>query len=209
MDEDTQEYFTAFITFGYRLENVESKELDRNGQIRYFSNSLLGVVESGMLIRCWGTQRDITEQRVMQEKLTESEGRFRALAETLPQMVWVMDAEGNNEYFSKHWTDYSGVVSDPIKAWNFMIHPEDKDRSEKGFIQASASGTPCQFEIRLRNSLGEYRWHYSIAEPVIDSTGAIVKWVGAITDIHDRKLLFESLEHLVAERTKELLQTLV
>jgi light-regulated signal transduction histidine kinase (bacteriophytochrome) len=60
--------------------------------------------------------------------------------------------------------------------------------------------------VRLKNREGEYRWHKTIAEPVKDSSGKVVKWVGSVTDIHDQKTLSEKLAKLVAERTAELEQ---
>jgi PAS domain S-box-containing protein len=56
-------YLEAFIRAGYRLRETESVEKDREGGLKYFSNSLTGVIEKGFVLRAWGTQRDVTEQR--------------------------------------------------------------------------------------------------------------------------------------------------
>ncbi|MEO5930929.1 MAG: PAS domain S-box protein [Candidatus Kapaibacterium sp.] len=61
-------YLRAFIESGYRLANAESAELDRDGNQKYFLNNLVGVVENGRLIRAWGTQRDITDQKLAAEE---------------------------------------------------------------------------------------------------------------------------------------------
>lgn len=75
-DPMNQEYLAAFVEAGYRLSDVMSHEKDAKGNSRYFSNSLVGIVENGKLTRAWGTQRDVTavreaemERRVMQERL--------------------------------------------------------------------------------------------------------------------------------------------
>lgn len=70
-----------FVQNGYRLENVEAVELDRDGRERRFLNSAVGIVENGYLVRAWGVQTDITEQRRLQEELAavqrlESIGRL-------------------------------------------------------------------------------------------------------------------------------------
>jgi PAS domain S-box-containing protein len=57
------EYLRAFVSSGYRLTDVESVERDREGRIKHFSNNLVGVVEGGSVLRAWGTQRDVTEQK--------------------------------------------------------------------------------------------------------------------------------------------------
>jgi len=61
------EYLRAFVGSGYRLNNAESEELDREGNPKRFLNNLTGIVEDGLLVRAWGTQRDVTEQRRAEE----------------------------------------------------------------------------------------------------------------------------------------------
>jgi PAS domain S-box-containing protein len=68
-DPANVEYLLAFIRSGYRLADAESVEADREGRPRHFLNSLAGIVEGGRLARVWGTQRDVTERRVADEKL--------------------------------------------------------------------------------------------------------------------------------------------
>lgn len=63
------EYLTNFIKSDYRLVDAESKEYDRNGEVHYFVNNLVGIVENGKVLRAWGTQRDITKQRTLEEQL--------------------------------------------------------------------------------------------------------------------------------------------
>jgi diguanylate cyclase (GGDEF)-like protein/PAS domain S-box-containing protein len=72
------EYLRSFIQAGYRLSNAESEELDKNGNLKVFSNNLTGITENGMLVRAWGTQRDITEKRV-----TEQQMKHQALHDAL------------------------------------------------------------------------------------------------------------------------------
>ncbi|HEX6100931.1 MAG TPA: PAS domain-containing sensor histidine kinase, partial [Thermoanaerobaculia bacterium] len=64
-DPANLEYLCAFIKSGYRLIGAESHEIDRDGNEKHFVNNLIGVVENGAVVRAWGTQRDITEQRAM------------------------------------------------------------------------------------------------------------------------------------------------
>jgi PAS domain S-box-containing protein len=149
-----------------------------------------------------GTIQDITEQVAAEASLKESENRFRVLAETLPQMVWVNSAEGAPEYMSGKWKEYFG--KDAQEAWSTMIHPDDKENSEEAFAQSLKTGTSMRVEVRLQNREGAYRWHTSVAEPVKDESGKIVKWVGALIDIHDAKTIAERLEQQVAVRTKDL-----
>ncbi|HYP01862.1 MAG TPA: PAS domain S-box protein [Pyrinomonadaceae bacterium] len=63
------DYLRAAVHSGYRLTDVESQELDRDGQTKYFLNNLVGIVEGGALMRVWGTQRDISERKRVEEEL--------------------------------------------------------------------------------------------------------------------------------------------
>jgi PAS domain S-box-containing protein len=61
------EYWRAFVRSGYRLTDAESEEVDREGNPKRFLNNLTGIVEDGILVRAWGTQRDVTERRRAEE----------------------------------------------------------------------------------------------------------------------------------------------
>jgi light-regulated signal transduction histidine kinase (bacteriophytochrome) len=85
-----------------------------------------------------------------------------------------------------------------------MTHPDDWEPIMTVWKKSVEGGKPFKYEVRLKNKAGEYRWHSAVGEPVKDLEGNIVKWIGALSDIHDQKTLSEKLEKLVTERTKEL-----
>lgn len=62
-NKQNNRYLLAFIQSGYRLAEVESQEKDKDNNDKFFLNNLVGSVENGYLIRAWGTQRDITDQK--------------------------------------------------------------------------------------------------------------------------------------------------
>jgi PAS domain S-box-containing protein len=159
--------------------------------------------ENGKITAVVSIGNDVTHSVEARKKIEESESRFRTLAETLPQMIWVTDDKGKIEYYSHQWQLYSGI-NNTDEAWKYMIHPDDEKMSTAAYQKAYADGEPFRYEVRLKNSQGEYRWHYSIAEPVKDEEGKVKKWVGSLSDIHDQKNLTVKLEGLVADRTKEL-----
>lgn len=71
-DPSNIEYLRAFCRSSYKLIDAESHEVDRNGSDKYFLNNLIGVIESNHLQRAWGTQRDITDRKQMEEALRQS-----------------------------------------------------------------------------------------------------------------------------------------
>jgi hypothetical protein len=60
-------YLRSFIRSGYRLEDAESHEIDRYGNAKYFVNNLVGIFERGELVGAWGTQRDITGRKGIED----------------------------------------------------------------------------------------------------------------------------------------------
>lgn len=77
-------FLKKFIESGYRLNNEISHDIDKEGNLLYISNNLVGIHENGKLVRIWGSQFNITEQVIAQKKLENSEKRYRLLFETNP-----------------------------------------------------------------------------------------------------------------------------
>ena len=71
-EERTREFMTIFIKNDYRISSAESKELDRDGNIRYMLNNNIGVIENGFLLRTWGVQTDITDRKRTERELLET-----------------------------------------------------------------------------------------------------------------------------------------
>ena len=121
----------------------------------------------------------------------ESEQQFRLMADSVPQIVWLTDADGRVEFFNKQWTDYTGAPYEPTTAAEVsasFVHPDDGAATMAAFTQARATGTTFQVEHRIRSRAGEYRWFLVRAEPYRDAnSGEIIRWFGASVDIHDRK----------------------
>ncbi len=70
--EGFRTFLRRFIRSGYRLSDAESRELDRHGRVRHFRNNLVASIESGRVVRSWGTQRDVTEQRALEEEARQA-----------------------------------------------------------------------------------------------------------------------------------------
>jgi PAS domain S-box-containing protein len=137
-----------------------------------------------------------------------SDERLRDMAEALPQIVWIIDASGMIEYYSRRWFEYSGASphsSDP-KHWRGFVHPEDLDRLIASWRDAAALGRPWQAEYRLLRVDGCYRWHLGQAVPVTDSDGRIMRWFGSATDIDGQKCVEAELSRTAAERARLLQQ---
>ncbi|MBV9962738.1 MAG: PAS domain S-box protein [Parafilimonas sp.] len=184
-------------TLEMRLKNGATGEyhwfLDK-GVPRYDGNEFIGYI---------GTSLDIDDRKRSEKILQESEARFRTLTEALPQLVLMTDAKGVQQFASKSWIDYAGLIPQG-EIWLHIIHPDDIMRVGESWINNLQIGKTYKVELRLKNKQGEYRWHFGQGEPIRDKDGNIINWIGAFTDIHDRKTFADKLEAEVAQRTFEL-----
>ncbi|WP_264538528.1 PAS domain-containing protein [Flavobacterium sp. N1736] len=147
---------------------------------------------------------DVTEKVLARKKIEESEKRFRSLTESIPQLIWETDENGNSLFASGKWFEYTGIHPNGEAEWRAMIHPADYEENAKIWANSLATGEVYRCDVRVRSKDGNYRWHAVIGEPVFNEENKIIKWVGAFTDIQTEKAFTNELEKQVTARTKEL-----
>ncbi len=147
--------------------------------------------------------RDITERQLAEAALRRSEARFRDLANAMPQIVFVANAEGALEYLNQQAVDSFGVSE--VIQMTHRIHPDDLLQVQQLWQHSMQTGEPYQSEHRIcLQPHGETRWFLSRALPVFGADGRIVKWYGTATDIHAQKETEAELD-----RTTKLLQAVL
>ena len=104
--------------------------------------------------------KDITERVRAERARQESEEAFHALAELVPQLVWMCTPDGLNVYFNQRWVDYSGMSLEESygRGWNTPFHPDDKQPAWQAWNHAVETGDTYNIECRLRRADGIYRW---------------------------------------------------
>jgi PAS domain S-box-containing protein len=163
---------------------------------------------SGAAVRFPGVAIDITRRKTAElelaqtlEALTESEAKFRVLADAMPQMVWSTLPDGFHDYYNARWYEFTGVPlgSTDGEGWNDMFHPEDRERAWAAWRRALETGEPYEIEYRLRHSSGVYRWTLGRATALRGEDGEIVRWFGTCTDIDELKRMEQGKELLSQE----------
>jgi PAS domain S-box-containing protein len=178
--------------------------------------------EAGNIRHIVGVAEDITDRKRFEDELRESELRYAALAEAVPQLVWTAGPDGGIDYFNQRWYAYTETSSDESlnQGWRSLIHPDDHERVERSWKRGVKAGEHLRFEFRLRSADSAYRWFIGRGVPYREERrgatprkhdgengasnggngaalnggkGRIVKWFGTFTDIHDLKMAEEAL----------------
>ncbi len=134
-------------------------------------------------------------------ELAASEERFRVLADAMPQMVWSTRPDGYHDYYNARWYAFTGATAGETagNGWNGQFHPDDQERAWTIWRHSLETGEPYEIEYRLRRFDGEYRWTLGRALPLLDEQGAIRRWFGTCTDIHDQRMMREQQDLLSRE----------
>src|SRR5215467_61938 len=139
--------------------------------------------------------RDVTDRKQAEERLRESEQRWRSLTEALPQLVWSATPDGACDYFSTQWTQHTGVPERDLLGWRWLevLHPDDREPTRRLWADSVAGRSPYDVEYRVRSSDGVYRWFKTRGTPIRDGAGRVVKWFGTCTDISDLRQTEQAL----------------
>ncbi|OUL31640.1 PAS domain S-box protein [Nostoc sp. 106C] len=160
-----------------------------------------GEGESRRTVDFFGTLLDITERKLSEAAVRESEERYRYLAESIPQLVWTADTQGLLIDVNQRWCTYTGLTlaQAQTEGWQAVVHPEDAPSISQNWAMAQQHGTYYQAEGRMRRADGLYRWHLHQAVPLKNEQGQAIKWFGTATDIEDQKQLEQQRIHLLEQ----------
>lgn len=124
-------------------------------------------------------------------QLSESEKRFRTMAEATDIFIAVGDETGNAIYFNKSWTELTGrSMKDLLDfGWADLIHPEDRDRYVNIYLSALAEKKPFTGEFRILTKKGDYRWLLANGPPRFHADGSFAGYISSCIDITERKLI--------------------
>lgn len=147
------------------------------------------------------------EQRRRDAELEElrraAQARYQNLADAIPQCVFTARTDGNIEYVSARWLEYTGLSFESLRGsgWQAAVHPNDLSQFMQRWRRGIESGEPFQGECRLRSAHGVYRWHLCQAVPERDVWKRVSGWLGSFTDVDDSKRHEEErLQLLTRER---------
>jgi PAS domain S-box-containing protein len=114
---------------------------------------------------------------------------FREMTNGLPLIVWVHDADGQQEMVNDTFCEFFAVTREEMKGgrWQLLIHPDDTDAYLSEFLACVQQRRPFHAEVRVRRGDGQWRWLESWARPRWSAAGEFRGMVGSSADITDRK----------------------
>jgi PAS domain S-box-containing protein len=167
----------------YKIKRKDGTEIwaDLNIKFKYTEGKITGAFVIGY---------DVTERKKIENELRENENQFRTLAENMPQLCWMTNADGWIFWYNKRWYDYTGTTPEQMKGWGWksVHHSDHIDRVLDKWTSALKDQKPWEDTFPLRSASGEYGWFLSRAFPIRNDKGEIVRWFGTNTDITGRRI---------------------
>jgi len=145
--------------------------------------------EMGDVVAVSGTTRDITEIKRAEATITESETRFRNMAEGSGILITVASETGDVIYINKAWSVFTGKSIQELLGfgWSDLVHPDDKSHYLSLYKEALKKQVPYTGEYRILRKSGEYRWLLTSGSPRFEPDGSFTGYIGSSIDITERK----------------------
>lgn len=185
---------------------AEYRIVRRDGGVRYIHDTGFPIFDdAGRVRRVAGVAQDLTERRLAQQALADSEYRARTLVEGIPHLVWRGELGGYWTWASPQWSAFTGQPEPDSRGrgWMACLHPDDRDRALSAWEDAE-HGNGFVVDYRIREQGRDYRWFRTISRPVRDEAGEIAEWIGTSTDVDElyrlqkrQGLLLAELQHRV------------
>ena len=194
------------FSFEYRIKR-------RDGEVRRIvgraQTLFIGEGAERHPVRTVGAELDVTDRRLAEAKMRDSEARFRTMADGSPVMIWAMDANGRIEFVNKAVCEFFGATLRSLQStgWDPLLHPDDVLPYSAAYEAAVAERRQFRAQARVRKANGDWRWIESNATPRLGPSGEFLGYVGVSPDI---TVLVEAQEALreADQRKDDFLATL-
>ncbi|NJN66748.1 MAG: PAS domain S-box protein [Chloroflexaceae bacterium] len=183
---------------GYRRER---RYRCKDGRFLWVDTTTTAIRSAqGNLVSVVGILVDITERKHAEDAMQRSEARYRLLAETMSDVVWTMDPEGNFTYVSPSVVALRGYTPEEVlqQALSRALTPESFQLVQARFGAFGHNGSyeirPIELEQPRKD--GTTVWTETVATPILDAEGSLTGWVGVSRDITERRRMEDRVRKL-------------
>jgi PAS domain S-box-containing protein len=197
-DRETVRHEVLQAFAGHTDLNIECR-LVREGAVRWIA--LVGRADyadpsrQAGVLGITGVVQDISARKSIEDSLRQSEEMLRALANTIPQLAWMADADGAMVWFNERWYEYTGTTPEQATGWGWeSVHdPAVLPSVLEHWHESVRTGDPFEMEFPIRGADGKYRWFLTRVNAVRDRRGHVVRWFGTNTDVDQVKRAEQAL----------------
>ncbi len=195
ISEVTREAYIDETRGNKKVSNIEIRGKRKDGSFIdvLYSTRQIRVNNEPMILNIG---HDITETKRVEKSLRESEERFRDLADNIPNLAWMANADGWIFWYNKQWYEYTGTTFEEMQGWGWqkVHHPDYVDPVTEEWSTKILKGEPYDNIFPLKGKNGNYRWFLTRITPIRDEYGNIQRWFGTNTDVTERKNIEEDLK---------------
>lgn len=164
-----------------------------DGSVHWMNVNAQTIFENGQAVRMPGVSIDITERKEAEEALRDSEEAFRSYVTVSSDIVYKMSPDWQT-MINLQGKNFLTSVTNPTASWIDIYIPEhERKKVQQAIDKAVAAKTMFELEHQVVNARGNLSWVYSRAVPRINEQEKIIEWIGAASDITERKQAEEAL----------------
>ena len=176
---------------------IEYRFKAKDGSYRWFLGQARPRRDAdGNIIAWFGTCTDIEDQKRNEATLQQREQEFTTLADSIPQLAWMAEPNGDIYWYNQRWYDYTGSNLEEMRGWGWdkVHHPDYVQQVVDTAQKAWPTGQPWEITFPLRSHEGKYRWFLTRVVPLRDDQGNVLRWFGTNTDVTAMRELQQQLE---------------
>jgi PAS domain S-box-containing protein len=158
--------------------------------------------EDGKVVAVAAMVSDVSEEHRIRQDLRETDGRFRAMADAAPVLLWMSRSDGLCTFFNETWLEFTGrtMKEEWGVGWAENVHFEDLEACMDTYVAAFNQRAVFEMEYRLRRKDGEYRWILDRGTPRYAPDGRFAGYIGSCIDITERRKLEAELRGAIEAR---------